>query len=358
MRFSLTRFFPTPNFFDIPSAGIDFSDSTMRFIKLAKKPNGIMPEEYAEKTIPEGCMKDGKIIDNQKFVTFLSDIKKKFNLKYVRVSIPESQIYSFTLSLDVVVSNDIRSAIEIVIEDNIPLKTIETIFDYHILSTTDDTILVQVVAISEVVSRMYFEAFMSSGMVPVSFELEGQAIARAVIKPNDNKSYMVVDFGANRTEITILTKGSAIYTATLDFGGKNFTKTIAKELNISEEEAIKIKKDQGLNLSSGDKTLFNAMSKDLNILTEEINKRYIYWHEKKSQIENFDQIETIYLCGGHSNLLGLDDYLKNSLKLNVVQVNPWINCLSFEDAIPGMSREMSMSYVTAIGLALADYIYD
>jgi hypothetical protein len=47
-----------------------------------------------------------------------------------------------------------------------------------------------------------------------------------------------------------------------------------------------------------------------------------------------------------------------SLKLQVVQVNPWVNCVSFDTAIPVMPYETSMSYVTTIGLALTDFIYD
>jgi hypothetical protein len=46
------------------------------------------------------------------------------------------------------------------------------------------------------------------------------------------------------------------------------------------------------------------------------------------------------------------------LKLNVVLANPWINCVSFERAIPSMPYDTAMSYVTAIGLSLADYLYD
>jgi Tfp pilus assembly PilM family ATPase len=82
------------------------------------------------------------------------------------------------------------------------------------------------------------------------------------------------------------------------------------------------------------------------------------WHEKKDQLGGFPAIDTIYLCGGHSNLIGLDEYLSASLKLKVVQVNPWRNCFSLDKHIPQINKEVSMSYVTAIGLALADYIYD
>ncbi len=353
-----TRLFPTPSFVTIPTVGLDFSDATMRFVDLKIKPKGLLPKRFAEMAIPEGCMKGGRIIDTNKFIAFLKEVQKKHNLKYVRVSIPESQVYSFTLTLDASASKDIRAAIEFLIEDNIPLKAIETVFDHHILTANEKNIIVQVVALAESVTQNYFNAFFSAGIIPVSFELEGQAIARAVLDPKDKGSSMIVDFGANRTGITIVTNKTAMITATLDFGGKMLTETLAKELKINPLEAEKIKREQGLIMTPDHKNVFEVLVNSISVLKDEINRRYMYWYEKKNQLGSFPAIDTIYLCGGHSNLLGLDDYLSSNLKLKVVQADPWKNCFSTDEVIPDINHESSMSYVTAIGLALADYIYD
>jgi type IV pilus assembly protein PilM len=352
----LSRLFPTPALVAMPTVGLDFSDSTMRFVALGLAREGMVPKRFAELAIPEGCMKDGRIVDMDAFIGFLTEAQKKYHLKYVRVSLPESQVYSFTLSLDPSARADIRGSIEVLIEDNIPLKAVETVFDYHVLSATDSAIVVQVVAISEVVSTNYFNAFFSAGMIPVSFELEGQAITRAVLDPGYTGSSMIVDFGAHRTGITIVTNRTAMVTATIDFGGMALVGMLAKELGISLEEAEKIKRDQGL--SGGSTEVFSVLASGISVLKDEINRRYIYWHEKKNQLGVFPPIDTIYLCGGHSNLAGLAEYLSANLKLPIVQVNAWRNCFSLDEYIPSLPHEASMSYVTAIGLALADYLYD
>lgn len=354
----LNRLLPTPTFLSIPTVGLDFSDATMRFIDLAISSKGLLPKRFEQASIPEGCIKGGRIVDLEKFTNFLKSVQKEHKLKYVRVSIPESQVYSFTLSLDSSSANDIRAAVDFLIEDNIPLKAIETVFDYHILSITDKNIIVQVVALPEMVATNYFNAFFSAGIIPVSFELEGQAISRAVLSPSDIGSCMIVDFGANRTGISIITNRTAVVTATLDFGGKILTQNLAKELNISVAEAEILKREQGLNPAGSNNNVSSVLASGISVLKDEINRRYVYWHEKKNQLGSFPQIDTVYLCGGHSNLRGLGDYLSTNLKLKVVQVNPWSNCFSLDDVIPDMNYETSMSYVTAIGLALADYIYD
>lgn len=349
--------FPIPSFFTIPTVGLDFSDATMRFIRLKESATGLSPSEYGEVAIPEGCMVGGRIVDEAKFISFLKEVQKKYNLSYVRVSIPESQVYSFTLSVDARVEN-IRESIELVIEDNIPLKSAETVFDYQVLSNKEDDLVVQVVALSEAVSQGYFDAFTSAGLIPVSFELDGQAIARAAIKPDYKGSSMVVDFGANRTGITIVTNGTAVYTSTLDFGGKALVQSLVKELGVTNDEAHRLTHEYGLSVAGEYKNLFSILVASVSVLKDEINKRYVYWHERKDQFTNLPAIGTIYICGGYSTVAGLSDYLSASLKIPVVPINPWVNCLSFEKEIPILKYSEAQSYVTAIGLALADYLYD
>lgn len=352
-----SRLFPIPAFFTLPAVGLEFSDATMRFMELRQGRHGLLPAAYGAEAIPDGCMQGGRIIDEKKFIAFLTTVRTKYHLTYVRVSIPESQVYSFTVPIDAVV-DDIRGSIELVLEDNIPLKSAETVFDYEVLSSTDKTILVQVVALATTVSEGYLSAFTRAGLVPVSFELDGQALARAVLKPDDKTSCMIVDFGATRTGITIVTNGTAVYTSTLDFGGALLVQVIMKELGVSEIEAHRLIHEYGLSASGAHKNIFSAIAGSIAVLKDEIDRRYVYWHEKKNQFDTLLSIQTIYICGGYSTIAGLTEYLSTSLKTTVVQVNPWTNCVSFEDDIPLVTHTEAQSYTTAIGLALADYIYD
>ncbi len=352
-----SRLFPIPSFFTLPIVGLDFSDSTIRFVKLKESHHGLLPSAYGEEVIPEGCVHGGKIIKEDEFISFLKDVQKKYKLTYIRLSIPESQVYSFTLSIDAAVDN-IRDAIELVLEDNIPLKVTETVFDYQVLSNDDKDIVVQVVALSESIANGYLNAFTKSGLIPVSFELDGQAIARAAIAPGYKGTSMIVDFGANRTGITIVTNGTAVYTSTLDFGGKALVHSLIKELGLTEADAHHQVHEFGMNTQGEHKNLFPILVASVSVLKDEINKRYIYWHDKKDLYAELPDVDTIYLCGGYSSVAGLADYLAASLKVPVVMINPWLNCLSFEDYIPILKQKEAQSYVTAIGLALADHFYD
>ena len=61
---------------------------------------------------------------------------------------------------------------------------------------------------------------------------------------------MLLDIGAGNTEIGIFQANEFLYTNTIPLGGKNITSDIALVLNISEEEADKLKKQYGLAMKS------------------------------------------------------------------------------------------------------------
>ncbi len=351
----LTTLFPIPQFFALPAVGIDFSDAAMRYVELAPITNGVAPKRFGEVMIPAGCMQGGRVADEKLFTEFLRTVKKEYKFEFVRVAIPESQVYLFTLSVDIAAANDIRAAIELVIEDNIPLRAAETIFDFSILKTSGTAIIVQVVAVSEATATTLHNCFINAGMKPMSFELDAQAIGRAVLPTSSRGCRMIVDIGAHRTGIIITTEGSVVYTATIEFGGEMLSKIISTKLAITPAEAEELKKTVGLSHSPEHAAFFEVLSASIVPLKDEINRRYFYWQEKKEQLGGFPSIETIYICGGHSNLHGLNDYLGATLKLPVMQANPWVNCFSFDEYIPEIPFETSMSYVTAVGLALADH---
>ena len=84
------------------------------------------------------------------------------------------------------------------------------------------------------------------GLVPVTL-----AQRTLVLDTNElNDNVMLLDIGAGNTDIGVFEGPNFIYTNTIPLGGDNITNDIAYVLNISEEEAEKLKKQYGLALKS------------------------------------------------------------------------------------------------------------
>ncbi|MBR2289963.1 MAG: cell division protein FtsA [Clostridia bacterium] len=84
------------------------------------------------------------------------------------------------------------------------------------------------------------------GIVPITL-----AERNLVLDVNELKeNVMILDVGAGNTEIGVFSGSSYIYSNTINLGGDNITSDIAYCLNISREEADKLKRQYGLALKS------------------------------------------------------------------------------------------------------------
>ena len=97
---------------------------------------------------------------------------------------------------------------------------------------------------------------LSSIFKRVGIEIDGivpTALAERNLMLDTNELYdnvMLLDIGAGNTEIGVFEGNTFIYTNTIPLGGDNITNDLSLVLNISEEEAEKLKKQYGLALRS------------------------------------------------------------------------------------------------------------
>ena len=71
---------------------------------------------------------------------------------------------------------------------------------------------------------VYLELFQGTGLTPLSFEIEADAIGRAVIPAGDKGTYMVMDFGKNRSGIYIVSEGATALPQLLISGARPLLK--------------------------------------------------------------------------------------------------------------------------------------
>lgn len=353
------RFFPVPAFLVTPSIGLDISDESLKYVELVKTQKGVQVGRYGKRTIPPGIIESGKIKNLKKIEEILLSLKNEIGLKSVRVSLPEEQVYLYKLRLEKLGIEHVRESIELTLEEHIPIRASEAIFDYEFINQDKQNLELQVAAIPTSVIESYLTIFKNTGIKVQSFELEAQAIARAVVKDGDLETYMIVDFGEKRTGIFIVSRGVVMFTSTLDMGGAMLNDTIAKNFKISFEEAEKIKQKYGLERNTPNKELFSVLLNSVSILRDDIVKHFLYWHTHKNEEgKNNPPIKKIILCGGDSNLIGLCDYFSVSMKSAVELADVWGNIINTKNYVPDINFKQALSFAAALGLALRDYKND
>ncbi|MBQ9658469.1 MAG: cell division protein FtsA [Clostridia bacterium] len=122
-----------------------------------------------------------------------------------------------------------------------PIGNLSSIFTVHA-----EVILAEKEYVRQISSIMKKAGLEIDGIIPI-------ALAERNLILDTNELYdnvMILDIGAGNTEIGVFDGNNFTYTNTIPLGGDSITSDIALVLNISEEEADKLKRQYGLALKS------------------------------------------------------------------------------------------------------------
>lgn len=358
---TLGKIIPPPAYMRLPSAGVDISDTSLKYIQFNPDNKIGMNLElsyWGDIDIEEGVLDRGTIKDNKKLAEAIRQVKERISVDTVRISLPEERAYLFETEIKRGTPfKEIRGLLEFRLEENVPLSPRDAFFDYSIIDdvTQKDIVRVSVTAYARETIMAYYEACVTAGVTALSFEVEAQAIARATIPTGDLGTHMIVDFGKTRTGIGIVHRGTLMYTSTVDIGGGDLSSALRRQLGDTEEsELTKIKNTQGLVRGVNGADVYEALLPTMSAILDEVRTRAQYWNTRDVSRED-RQIQSVILCGGSVNMKGLPEYFSEMLGIPAKRADVWQNAFPITQTVPEIGRRYSYGYSTAVGLALTTF---
>ncbi len=339
----------------MPAVGIDISNESVKYVSLKHNGTFMVPDRIDKLPLPLGIVERGLIKNADELTGVLKKIQRETRLSFAHVSLPEEHAYLFETSLPKDNELSVEQALEFHLKENVPLSPDEVIIDYIELDSSNSAKLDLSVSVYPIrIVQQYLEVFLAAGFEPLSFEVEAQAIARALVSKEQRKeTIMFVDLGASDAGISIISSGVLEYTATLDTAGNRLTQAVQKGLDISIKEAEEQMIMNGLINTPENKKVFDAMLPIVEALRDEINKHLSYWNvHRGTERPGTRSIDSVIICGGNAVIKGLTQYLTAMLSVPVVPGNVWINLFSIDEVLPALSYRESVKYATAVGLAL------
>ena len=338
------------------AAGLDISDQAIRFMKFSENKNGLIPKLFGEEKLPQGIIVSGEIIKKDELIKILSSLKQKYSLNFVKVSLPEEKAYFFKTEIPKVENGEIRQSIEFRLEENVPVRVDEALFDYSVIiedHMRNDHLDVIVSVIPKQLAESYAEVLEKSGLTAVSFEVESKAIARSAIKDGSGGSVMIINIRDRVTVVTLVRGGTVRFTSAFAIGGNLITEALQKNFSVSFSEAEKIKNEKLYSENKESIAIFFSLANIVSVIKDEIGKFYTYWLAKNdSSGESGGKISKIILCGKDAAIVGLKEYLSQNLKIEVETAQVWTNVLSLNDRLPEINFLESLNFAVAIGLAI------
>lgn len=344
------RAFPAPSYIAMPAVGIDISDYAIKYIAFERGKTGVELSAHGKVDLPLEVIERGEMKDPKTVVTLLSRIREEHNFEFVHLALPEEHAYLFQINVPKGEKEEVEQMLEFHLKENVPIGAEEAVFDYNILGESNGEWILNVSVYPLAIATQYVGALEEAGYSVLSIEIEGQATARTLVSNTEEAPTLIVDIGRNSANLAITKEGEVTFTATMDIGGDYFTRAIARELNISFQEAEKLKRSHGFRNIPESKMTFNCLLPLMVKFAETMSKHIIYWQMHMGS-ESGD-IAKILLVGGNANIAGLAEFLEATLEVPVEIGDVWQNVFSYEQYIPDIHASSSLEFTTAIGVAL------
>lgn len=338
-----------PNFLRFPVYAFDLSDRSYKYLLLKEINGAILVQDFGEGEIQKGIMEKGEIIQPDLLVALLRDIISKKKIKYVALALPEEKGFLRTVRLTGVKEEEVGQALELQLEDHVPLPAAEVAFSYSLGNKGKDYIDVVLEAFPKAVVESYTDAFYQAGALPIFIESELNAALSSIIPVDFKKSAMLIDWGRTRTSFSIVEEGTLRFATTISIGGLALDEIISKTLNVSLARAGELKIESGFLKKKDAEGVFEAIVPIISAMKEEAQKYIDYW---QTHSEKKEAPKKIYLYGGEANLLGLPEYLTQETGIEVSVADPWVNVIFPKKYLPEIEWKDSIRYSTPVGLSL------
>lgn len=348
----LAKAFPPPEYLAMPAVGIDISDLAIKYIMLERGSHTTNLRAFGKIDLPVEVIERGEIRDSATVAKQLSRIRDEHGFEYAHLALPEEHAYLFQLDLPQG-GESLEQMLEFHLKENVPIGADEAVFDYNVIKNTPETVTLNVSVYPTAIALQYIGVVEEAGIRALSVEIEGQATARALLPEDTISPTLVIDIGRNDANISISTQGSVTFTASLEMGGDDITRAVARTLDVSFQKAEQLKRKYGFTDTEESAPVFNALLPPVTKLAEAIRKHLMYWQmHMRGSADAKDDVSRVVLAGGNANTAGLPEYLEAFIGVPVEVGSVWQNVFDPGVVVPPIPARESLEYATAVGLAL------
>jgi len=265
----------------------------------------------------------------------------------VVVGVPSNRTFSRTFSLPAKAEKDLADAVEVEVDQYIPIPLSSLYVDYEVIERNKEQVTAVMSAVPKTLVDNVLAAIIKAELDPVMVEPGINAAARLLEATEEGHlATLIVDIGPASTDIAVLDQSAIRVSGGLGVGGNTFTIDIAKKLNITLENAHQLKVLNGINAGPRQKQIVNALTPSLERILSEVRKVIRYYSER---VTEGHKIEQVLIVGSGSNVPGIGDYFTNELIMPARTASPWQR-LNF-GSLPQPHKQFRPRYITVAGLA-------
>lgn len=334
---------------DKPIIGLDISQTGIKVMSV--DPNKWLVTGYGSIDLDPAKVQTSLDGDNdylgENLRTLLKDnLIGSLPSNHAVLGIPTGRTFSRTFTIPTSAEKTLKDAVEIEVDQYIPIPMNLLYIDYEIISRTKEELTILMSAVPQTLVDGCLKVARDAGLNVAMIEPGISAVARLLETTEEGHlPTVIVDIGPASTDIAVL-DGSIRVTGGIGIGGNTFTLSIAKKLGVALENAHQLKVLNGLSAGPRQAKIQTALKPNLERIIAETRKVIRYYNER---ISDDRKLEQVLVVGGGSNIPGIGDYFTNELIMPARVASPWQK-LDF-GKLPQPAKQFRPRYITVAGLA-------
>jgi type IV pilus assembly protein PilM len=324
--------------------------------------------QIATAPLPAGVVVGGEVQDVERLARELKVLFSTHKLprRAVRVGVSSNRVGVRTIDLGGIHDpKQLGNAVRFRAQEALPIPLTEAVLDYQVLGedSNEEGKVYRVqfaVAYRDLVSG-YAGACRQAGIRLLGIDLEAFALLRALTPlragadlPEDPSALVAVSLGAERSTLAVTHGTTCEFTRVIDTGGAAFTAAIARELEIGEDEAERIKRLVSLdpNAEVAEDVDAEKASKAREVILLSLQG---FARELVSSLQFYQNqpgslgIREVVLAGGSSLLGGLSSALSRMVAVAVRVGDPLVNA-DRGQRIKGGEPDASLAIAIGLGM--------
>lgn len=342
-----------PRYLAPPAAGIAISASGVKLAVVEERMHGLELVAFDEARLPLDAVKEGEFTDRASIVDAVRTLGAAHKVRFAHIALPEAKSYLFETDVPAG-TRSLKAAVRARLEEYVPLASTDVAFDV-VPAGAGDAVRAVGIAYARRVIEESLSVFDEAGITVNAVESETFAMARALLPAGNEETLLIIDIGRTTTKLAVVSRGIPRFATTLDIGGHALTLAVQKHFGVTEEEARRIKVEQGLSHTKGNEEYLAAMLSTVAAIREEIATRLSYWQARAVPGSGTEPVTRALLAGGNATVRGLGEYFETALEMPVALADVFVNLAPRDVWVPSLDYHTSLGYATAVGLALRDY---
>jgi type IV pilus assembly protein PilM len=237
-----------------PTVGLDIGSHAIKVAEVVPGRAGITVKALGIAPTPEGAIENSVVVDPKLLGEAVKRLLKESGIgtKTCISSVSgQGALVVRVIEVPKMTDSALADQMRWEVERHVPFAANDVIMDFQPIvrpGTPDDAQNMDVllaVAQQDMIDR-HVETLVAAGLKPTAVDVEPLAASRALVELADDayengKTYLIVNIGANNTDLGIIQNGLIAFPRTLPLAGDAMTKAIAAVMSLSDEEAESLK---------------------------------------------------------------------------------------------------------------------